>query len=223
MSPRKADPRIRTKLVETAARILAEEGPAALTSRRLAAEIGSSTMAVFTRFQSMTEMRWAVREEGFARLNGRLDALPTSDDPVADLVAAGAVFFAAGVANPHLYRAMFLDRPPEDDNLGAATYERLVALIRRCVTAGRFPAAQESLIPAWAAQMWSMRHGMVTMTVAELLPAEQARFVLDDMTFRLLVGYGDHPAHARWSIEQGNREVSLRVNGEPDAGRRPPT
>jgi AcrR family transcriptional regulator len=196
-------------LVEAAARVLAEEGPAALTSRRLAAEIGSSTMAVFSRFESMAEVRWAVREEGFARLNARLDAMPASDDPVADLVAAGEVFFASGVANPHLYRAMFLDRPPEEDNLGAGTYERLVSLVGRCVTAGRFPAAKPSLVPVWAAQLWSMRHGMVTMTVAELLPDEQARFVLSDMTFRLLVGYGDDPARARRSIEQGSRAAAV--------------
>jgi AcrR family transcriptional regulator len=202
-------------LVEAAARVLAEEGPAALTSRRLAAEIGSSTMAVFSRFQSMAEIRWAVREEGFARLDARLDALPASDDPVADLVAAGAVFFASGVVNPHLYRAMFLDRTPEDDSLGAATFERLVALIRRCVAAGRFPTAQESLVPVWAAQLWSMRHGLVTMTVAELLPSEQARFVLDDMTFRLLVGYGDNPDRAKRSIEHGSRAAAAAETTAP--------
>ncbi len=195
-------------LVEAAARVLAEEGPAALTSRRLATEIGSSTMAVFSRFQNMAEVRRAVREEGFARLNARMDALPASDDPVADLVAAGVVFFASGVANHHLYRAMFLDRPPEDDDLGTGTYERLVGLVRRCVSAGRFPAAQESLIAVWAAQLWSMRHGMVTMTVAGLLPPEQARFVLDDMMFRLLVGYGDDPGRARQSIEQGSHAAA---------------
>ncbi|PYC76554.1 TetR/AcrR family transcriptional regulator [Micromonospora arborensis] len=199
---------MRTMLVEAAARVLAEEGAAALTSRRLAAEIGSSTMVVFSRFQSMAEIHWAVREEGFARLNARLDALTASDDPVADLVAAGAVFFNSGLANPHLYKAMFIDRPPEDDNLGTETFERLVALIQRCVAAGRFSAAQESLVPVWAAQLWSMRHGLVTMTVAELLPSEQARFVLDDMAYRLLVGYGDDPGRAKLSIEQGSRAAA---------------
>jgi AcrR family transcriptional regulator len=208
MSPRSADPRLRTVLVEVAARVLAEEGPAALTSRRLATEVGASTMAVFSRFQNMAEVRRAVREEGFARLNARLDAVPPSDDPVADLVVASTVFFDSGVANPHLYRAMFLDRPPEDDNLGAGTYQRLIELVRRCVSAGRFPAAQASLIPIWAAQLWSMRHGMVTMTVAGLLPGEQARFVLDDMTFRLLVGYGDDPPRARQSIDHGSRAAA---------------
>jgi AcrR family transcriptional regulator len=205
MSPRSADPHVRTKLIEAAARVLAEEGPAALTSRRLAAEIGTSTMAVFTRFENMDEIRWAVREEGFARLNARLDALPASDDPVADLVAAGTAFFDSGVANLHLYRAMFLDRQPENDDLGAGTFTRLVSLVRRCVAAGRFPDAREALVPVWAAQLWSMRHGLVTMTAAGILPDEQARFVLDDMTFRLLVGYGDDPASARRSIEQGTR------------------
>jgi len=195
-----------------AARLLAEEGPGALTSRRLAAEIGSSTMAVFSRFASMADIRRAVREEAFAGLNARLDAVPPSDDPVADLVATGAVFFAAGVDNPHLYRAMFLDPPPEDDDLGAGTFDRLVALVRRGIAAGRFPAARESLVPVWAAQMWSMRHGMVTMTVAGLLPGEQARFVLDDMTLRLLIGYGDDPGRAGRSIETGNHAA---LAGEP--------
>jgi AcrR family transcriptional regulator len=200
---------VRTLLVEAAARVLAEEGPAALTSRRLAAEIGSSTMAVFSRFGNMSEVRRAVREEGFARLDARLDTLPATDDPVADLVAAGGTYFAAGVANPHLYRAMFLDRPPQEDDLGAGTYQRLVALVRRCVLAGRFPAAQESLVSVWAAQLWSMRHGMVIMSVAQFLPDKQARFVLDDMTFRLLIGYGDDPDQARKSIEQGNRAAAV--------------
>lgn len=214
---------VRTMLIEAAARLLGEEGPAALTSRRLAAEIGSSTMAVFSRFKNMAEVRRAVRQEAFVRLDERLDVLPVSDDPVADLAAAGAVFFAGGLANPHLYRAMFLDPPAEEDDLGAGTFDRLVALIRRCIAAGRFPDAPESQVPVWAAQLWSMRHGLVVMTVAELLPDEQARFVLDDMTFRLLVGYGDDPVRARRSIEQGNRVAAAAesiANGEPDEVRR---
>ncbi|MDR7274586.1 TetR/AcrR family transcriptional regulator [Catenuloplanes atrovinosus] len=205
MSPRTADPALRTRLIETAARIIAEEGPAALTSRRLAAEVGASTMAVFSRFPSMAALHRAVREEGFGRLNARLDALPVSADPVADLVAAGDVLFTDGVRSPHLHRAMFVDRPPEDDDLGVGTYRRLVALVRRCVAAGRFPEAGQ--LPAaaemWAAQLWSMRQGLVAMAVAGLLPLDQVRFVLDDMTLRLLVGYGDDPARARASMAPG--------------------
>ena len=44
--PRSADPEVGAALVEAAARILAEEGPAALTTRRVATEARTSTMAV---------------------------------------------------------------------------------------------------------------------------------------------------------------------------------
>ena len=160
--------------------------------------------------------RWGSR-----RLDARLDALPPTDDPVADLVAAGAAFFASGVANPHLYRAMFLDRPVDDDDIGAeGVYRRLVALVDRCLAAGRFPAGDAALAPVWAAELWSMRHGMVTMAVAGLLPPEQARFVLDDMTYRLLVGYGDDPDRARRSIAAGNRAAGNRAARDHAAGER---
>ena len=205
MTPRTADPDAGPALVRVAARVLAEEGYAALTTRRLAAEAGTSTMAVYSRFGGKAEIVRAVRVEGFARLDARLDALPVTEDPVTDLVAAGAAFYAIGLAEPHLYRAMFLDRPPEDDDMGVGVYRRLVDLVRRCIAAGRFPDGDDSHAPIWAAQLWTMRHGMVTMAVTGLLPDEQARHVLDDMTYRLLVGYGDEPERARRSVDSGNR------------------
>jgi hypothetical protein len=58
-----------------------------------------------------------------------------------------------------------------------------------------------------------MRHGMVIMTVAGHLPDDQARFVLSDMTFRLLVGYGDNPTKARASVEEGGRVADAAVSG----------
>jgi len=205
MSPRSADPTVRPALLDAAARLLAHEGPAALTTRRLATEAGTSTMAVYTRFGSMDEVRRAVRQEGFARLSARLDKLPSTEDPVADLVAAGTTYFVSGLAEPHLYRAMFLDRPLEGDEAGGDVFQRLVAAVRRCVEAGRFEAVEPSMLQVWAAQLWSMRHGMVTLVVTGLLAETDARFVLDDLTLRLLVGYGDEPARAGPSLERGNQ------------------
>ncbi|WP_238598152.1 TetR/AcrR family transcriptional regulator [Saccharothrix sp. ALI-22-I] len=48
VSPRRSDPRARTALIDIAARLLAAEGPQALSTRRIAADAGSSTMAVYT-------------------------------------------------------------------------------------------------------------------------------------------------------------------------------
>ena len=162
----------------------------------------------------MAEIRRAVREVGFGRLDARLDALPPTDDPVADLVAAGAAFYASGLAEPYLYRAMFLDRPVEDDDTGVGVYRRLVALVERCLAAGRFPAGDAGDAPVWAAELWSMRHGMVTMALAGMLPPEQARYVVDDMTYRLLIGFGDEPDRARASLAAGNRAARDHAAGE---------
>lgn len=193
---------MRTKLVAVAARVLAEEGPPALTVRRLSRETATSTMAIYTHFGSMEELRREVRRDGFARLEAALDAAPSTGDPVADLAAAGDVYFRFGVSDPHRYRAMFVDRPLDGDEAGATTFERLATAVRACIEAGRFVAAEPALEVIWAAQLWSMRHGMVSMTLTGVLPIERARLVLADMTYRLLIGYGDAPDAARTSLDR---------------------
>jgi AcrR family transcriptional regulator len=216
VSPRPADPTIRAALIETAARILAADGPNALSTRRLAAEAGTSTMAVYTHFGSMDQLRRAIRAEGFARLAGELDALPRTGDAVADLAAGGLTYLASGLASPELYRAMFTDRPPAgDDDAGAGIFQRLTDDVTRCITAGRFDPADPSLALAWAGEIWTMRHGMVTLALTGLLPVEQVRFLLTDMTYRLAVGYGDGPSVAGPSVNEGMRDQGREHRAGP--------
>ena len=96
---------------------------------------------------------------------------------------------------------MFTDRPPVGDDAGMAVFQRLTEMVSRCVDAGRFDSAEVSLIQAWAGELWTMSHGMVTLALTGLIPEEQVRFLLADMTYRLAVGYGDERAAARHSID----------------------
>jgi AcrR family transcriptional regulator len=224
VSPRPADPAVRVTLIETAARILAADGPHALSTRRLAAEVGTSTMAVYTHFGSMDQLRREIRAEGFARLVGKLDALPHTEDAVADLAAGGLAYLTSGLADPELYRAMFTDRPPagDDDAGGAGTFRRLVDDVTRCITDGRFHPADQALARAWAGEIWTMRHGMVTLALTGLLPLEQVRFLLTDMTYRLAVGYGDAPSAARRSVSDGMRDQRAEAPNSSPAALSPP-
>ena len=61
-------------LIEAAARLIATEGAGALTLRRVADEVGTSTMAIYTHFGGMPELRRAVRQEASARLGERRKA-----------------------------------------------------------------------------------------------------------------------------------------------------
>lgn len=205
MSPRAADPSVRTALISAAARIVAAESPQALTTRRLAAEVGTSTMAVYTHFGSMEEVRLAVRRDGFARLEADLDGVARTQDPVADLAAAAVAYLANGRAHPELYRAMFVYRPPgdTDDDPGAAVFERLAGAVGRCVEAGRFHPDEGHDARAWAGEIWAMLHGMVTLAHAETVTGGQVSALLADMTYRLAVGYGDDRAAAEASVRRG--------------------
>lgn len=206
MSPKLADPEVREALVEAAARLLSREGAAALTTRRLAAELGTSTAVVYTHFGGMGGLRRAVREEGFARLTGFFETVPTSRDPVADLSALGWAYCFNGVANSHLYRAVFLEPPIDaaDVAMGRAAVQQPIDTVARCIEAGRFAAADpESL----AVQLWAGAHGMVTGVLAHLLTIEEVTEHFSAMALNLYVGFGDERKRATRSLRRARRQM----------------
>jgi AcrR family transcriptional regulator len=210
MSPKAADPDVRRALIEVSARLLAKEGPSALSTRRLATEVGTSTMAVYTHFGGMEELHRAVREEGFQRLMDHLRSVPTTRDPVADLSALGWAYCFNAVANPHLYRAIFLEVPvgEGESTIGRPTFEHLIDTVARCIQAGRFrPADSESL----AIQLWTAAHGMICAVFAHVLTLEQITEHFSAMARNLYVGFGDDPAAALRSIKRARQRMQPAV------------
>ena len=206
MSPKTPDPAIRTALIEAAARLLATGGPDALTTRALASEVGTSTMAVYTHFRGMGELRSAVRKEGFERLGKFLDAVADSPDPVTDVASMGGAYLTNAITNPHLYRFMFVEPLIDDDpEVGINTFERLVAGVARAIDAGRFAPADPVRL---ATQLWAMGHGIVTLHLAGLLTIQDVAECSTTMALNLFIGFGDDPAAARASIDAARAEQS---------------
>jgi AcrR family transcriptional regulator len=161
--PAVAESSPRQRLIEAAARLLGEDGPSALSTRRLARETETSTMAVYTHFGGMPALVGAVVAEGFARLEQRVAAVPLTDDPLADLRAVAAAYRDNARDNPHLYAVMFgsvplgLELTQKQRDVGRPAFEQLVAAVARVGDAGHLrdePAAA-------AAQFWSALHGYV--------------------------------------------------------------
>ncbi|HEY6309958.1 MAG TPA: helix-turn-helix domain-containing protein, partial [Streptosporangiaceae bacterium] len=92
MSPRRQNPDNRTTLIDAAARLVAEGGPRSLSARLLAREAGTSTMAVYTYFGSMSAIVREIVHDGFARLKRLFDLVEATDDPVADMALLGRVY-----------------------------------------------------------------------------------------------------------------------------------
>src|SRR5688500_20359303 len=103
VSPKTADPAVRTALLETAARLIATEGLGGLTLRRLADEVGTSTMAVYTHFGGMQNLRLEVRREGFARLRAHLVGVRPGAAPMADMGRHGCAYQGLARGTPHLF------------------------------------------------------------------------------------------------------------------------
>ena len=199
MSPKPADPAMREQLVETAARIIATDGLAGLTLRRLTRDVGTSTMAIYTHFGSMDELRHAIRREGFARMGARFRALPPTDDPVADLARQGWAYWRNAVDNPNLYRAMFMHGGIDDPeaSVGETTFDMLVAVVQRCLDAGRFTPAEPRPL---AVRLWSMVHGISSLYLNQLLTEAEAIGALGANVTALLAAFGDDPDATQRSI-----------------------
>ena len=190
MSPRTADPAVRDALVEAAARLIAAHEP--LTTRRLAAEVGTSTMAVYTHFGGLDEVRRAVRRAGFERLRAHLARVERTDDPVADVTVMGWGYCTNAIRNSNLYRVMFMEAPLDDADAGVGldTFEQLVNGIQRCIDASRFRPAD-----AWelATQMWANVHGASALHLAAMLDQPDVVRTALASARALMVDFGDDP------------------------------
>ncbi len=188
--------------------MISEQGAAALTLRGVAADVGTSTMAVYTHFGGMEQLRRTVRGEAFNRLAHDLDAVASTRDPVADLAAMGWAYYSNAVDNPHLYRTMFMEGPIEDIDMtvGLDTFTRLVNGVQHCIDAGRF---QSDDAFRCAAQLWALTHGIVALRLAALLDHTQAVTCLADAGGNLFVGLGDTRARVKRSVASGRRRAGF--------------
>ncbi|MEV0661775.1 TetR/AcrR family transcriptional regulator [Actinomadura luteofluorescens] len=236
----KASAGSREKLIEAGLRLLEERGPEALNARGLAAEIGASTMAVYTHFGGMAGMYEALGREAFARFERYLRQVPDTDDPVADLLVLGLAYREFAMASPQRYRLMFgIASPGGLPSFGhdltaegtPATapemndaFALLPRVVRRAMNAGRIRRDDPVLV---AGQIWCMIHGYVLLESTGVFGQEGrgVPHILGPHVINLLVGLGDERAAAERSAGQAllNVEAAAAPAREPAPrrGRRP--
>ncbi|HVA59469.1 MAG TPA: TetR-like C-terminal domain-containing protein [Mycobacteriales bacterium] len=167
--------RLASRLVDEAGRLLAAEGPAALTLRRLASVSGTSTMAVYTLFGDKQGLLAAMHREGFTRLGGALEAVAAGSlEGLGDL---GMAYRDVALANPHLYALMFGGAVPnfapdaEGEARAEAAYRPLVEAVQRCLDASLLVGPGAEPI---AFHLWAVSHGMVSLELAGHVPGDAA-------------------------------------------------
>src|SRR5580692_4216739 len=153
-------------LLNSAADILENEGPDALSVRRIATAAGVAPMGVYNHFASKNGIIDALFIQGFERLRQALDTISDIQDPYEALREGGRRYRALAQAHPMVYRLMFLQAvpgfEPSDHALEVATgaFAALVAAVQRAITAGVIADAP----PNETAQLiWASHHGWVSL------------------------------------------------------------
>ena len=173
--PRTHDEALRLKLLDRAGELIAADGPKALSLRKLAADAGTSTTAVYSLFGSKPDLVNALYTEGFRRFGARMAGTALTGDAVEDLVALGTAYRASALADPNLYGIMFTRsvpgfEPNEDaERLARETLKPLERVIRRAIDEGVFLDVPPETV---AVGCWALVHGLVSLELTGNLPEE---------------------------------------------------
>jgi AcrR family transcriptional regulator len=167
----------RTRVVELAAQLLAEQGPHALSLRRLAAAAGGSTQLVYTLFGGKPGLADALYAEGFRRLGETMRAaLSERSAPAGDparLVVLGHAYRRFAADEPAFFSVMFGPVIPgftPSRSTRTASRDRsfgqVVTVARECLDAGTLQA-EDALTLARAC--WTTTHGVSALQHAGFL------------------------------------------------------
>jgi AcrR family transcriptional regulator len=155
--PKTHDEALRVRLLDRAGELLSGAGPEALSLRRLAADVGTSTTAVYSLFGGKPALVRELYVAAFRRFGARLGEVDCTGDPSEDLVRLGLAYRRAALAEPHLYSIMFTKSvagfDPDDEAVGHVLGP-MVAVGRRAGVPDPETAAMT---------VWGLVHGLVSL------------------------------------------------------------
>jgi AcrR family transcriptional regulator len=233
MSPKPRATDVKDRLVAAAIRLLGDGGPESLQARKLAAEVGVSTMAVYTHFGGMAALVDEVARTGFSRLSAALAEVGESEDPVADIFSLARTYRQTVAEQPQLFAVTFGQTAPggkratlsdltteagrEAAQEGLEAFDHIVRATERAIEAGRFRPADKYQA---AAQLWSALHGFVTLEASgHFGTGEQGiDHILIPLGITMAVGLGDTVDRAGRSTEAAKAAWRARTRNAGQGG-----
>ncbi|MGI5337591.1 TetR/AcrR family transcriptional regulator [Streptomyces sp. CA-181903] len=153
----------RDRIVKAAAGLLREQGPAAVTTRRVAEEAGLQPPALYRLFQDKDDLLNAAAEHVFAEHVAGKRTVAPSDDPVADLRAGWDTQIGFGLAHPYVY-GLLLDPVRARDTPAQARGVRILAeRVHRVAAAGRLRVSEERAVNLIRAAGTGTVHTLLTL------------------------------------------------------------
>ena len=161
---------LKNTLVTAGISILAKEGVAGLTLRKVARRAGVSHAAPYAHFSDKQALIAAISTEGFKRLYEAMDQAitPFETDPLRQLVAGAWAYVQFGVSDPDHFKVTFsgvLEKEkdyPAFVEISQKTFGRVVSIVEACQRAKVLRAGSPDLL---AISIWSQLHGLVSLLI----------------------------------------------------------
>lgn len=180
--------RLRAEILETASRMLADEGKVdTLSLRAIAREVGVATTSIYLHFRDLDELVTAVKELRFAELQRSLEraADRAGTDPDRRLHAIAHEYVRYALDNPGHYSVLFTTSAtstPSDPNqrfIGESAFDAIRGEV----------AAVVGKDDAWlmTVHLWTALHGLTMLRIRRrIFPWPPVDEQVDDLLRRLL-------------------------------------
>lgn len=160
--------KLRQGILDDVSKLLVQEGPNAITMRRIADTVGCSTTVLYTMFSNKQGLVDELYLRGFDMLRQSLEAVSHSGNSRNYIYALCHAYRGFALANQTYYSIMFLKVIPEytpsqvNLKLGQESLKLLVQAIQDCIS-----GEQKSEDQAWeiARVIWATIHGHVGLEI----------------------------------------------------------
>lgn len=177
--------------MDAARSMLADTDLESLSLRRLAASLGVTAPALYAHVEHKGDLLTAVAEQGFRELVEAFDAVD-APDPLERLRAYGHAYVRQAIADPGLFRVMFVFRPDPisvpgaDNELAEATaaFAKPALAIAEAMETGDIHPDRDPLLTAMT--LWTTTHGLATVLLlgssgGEVILLENHEELVDDV------------------------------------------
>jgi AcrR family transcriptional regulator len=190
--PKQHDDGTAAALLAAAERTVQRHGLDALSVRRVAAAVGTTTRAVYSLFGSKDGLVVALGAHSFDVLRTALEALPTTNDPTSDLVEAGLTFRAFALEHPSLFAIgvqRSLPTPELWAQFSAAASRALVELERRLARLSDADLLGGRSVDAAALQFHALCEGLAAFELRSACPPMVAERMWREGLGALMAGF----------------------------------
>jgi AcrR family transcriptional regulator len=172
--PREHNDETREHLLQVAGAIIRRGGTEALTVRRLAAEAGVTTRAIYSLFSGLPEVVAELCNRSSAAMLRHHEAVPVTDNPISELLPLALAFRAGAREQADLYEKLYTptavadpaaarEYPPQIQR----TVGRVEDTVRRAIRAGqlRRPVNDHEVFQG----LWAIVHGLTSLELRGVL------------------------------------------------------